>query len=417
MLTKSSGSNVPTAAGVDVAEGMGSIELRPEERWPFYDNDEIDAVTAVLQSGKVNQWTGPDVFAFEQACSARFGGGRAIALANGSVALELALRAFGIGPGDEVIVTPRSFVASASCVRLVGATPVFADVDPDSGNITPESVGRVLSERTRAIIAVHLAGWPADIPGLVELVRGRDVKIIEDCAQAHGAEIGGESVGSFGDAAAFSFCQDKIISTGGEGGLLTIRDESASAWAWSFKDHGKDYAKSTVPAREPGMFRWLHDRVGTNWRMTGPQAAIGLVQLRKLDEWRTARTRNAATWAEPLSEVPGLRVPLPVGNSLRHAFYKLYFYVDRGNDERAASLQAEILQRSAAAGLRVFSGSCSEVYREKAFADLKTDACPVSRSLGARSLMVEVHPTLSPDLTKLRAERLAEIALDVLAGG
>jgi dTDP-4-amino-4,6-dideoxygalactose transaminase len=320
----------------------------------------------------------------------------------------------GIGPGDEVIVSPRSFVASASCVSLVGATPVFADVNRDSGNVTAETIAPVLSERTRAIIPVHLAGWPTDVPAIMDLVRGRDIKVIEDCAQAHGAEIDGESVGSFGDAAAFSFCQDKIISTGGEGGLLTIKDESAWQWAWSFKDHGKDFGKATAPSGEPGMFRWLHDRIGTNWRLSGPQAAIGLVQLQKLEKWRDARTRNAEIWAAALAQVPGLRVPLPEGNSHRHAFYKLYFYVDRGSDEEAAELRGQILKRSADAGLRVFSGSCSEVYLERAFADLPRTPCPVSRSLGARSLMLEVHPTLQPDLLELRATRLAEIARQVL---
>jgi dTDP-4-amino-4,6-dideoxygalactose transaminase len=251
----------------------------------------------------------------------------------------------------------------------------------------------------------------------MDVVRGRDVKIIEDCAQAHGTEIDGASVGSFGDAAAFSFCQDKIISTAGEGGLLTIKDESAWAWAWSFKDHGKDFVKSTAPAGEPGMFRWVHDRVGTNWRLTGPQAAVGLVQLGKLDAWLATRARNASIWAEALEQVPGIRVPLPSGNSVRHAFYKLYFYVDRGSDEEAAVLRTEILRRCGSAGLRVFSGSCSEIYVEHAFEDLPRADCPVSRSLGARSLMVEVHPTLRPDLLKLRADRLAGIARDVLGQG
>jgi dTDP-4-amino-4,6-dideoxygalactose transaminase len=193
----------------------GDLSLRADEHWPTYADDEIDAVVAVLRSGKVNQWTGPDVFAFEDAMSSRFGLGKGIALSNGSVALELALRALRIGPGYEVIVSPRSFVASAFCAMLVGATPVFADVDPDSGNITPESVARVATDRTRAVIPVHLAGWPADIPGIASVLSGRDIAIIEDCAQAHGAEIDGRSVGSFGDVAAFSFCQDKIISTGG----------------------------------------------------------------------------------------------------------------------------------------------------------------------------------------------------------
>jgi dTDP-4-amino-4,6-dideoxygalactose transaminase len=416
MLNKSSDSSGSEPLGMTV-QGAPTLELQSDEHWPFYADDEIAAVTEILRSGRVNQWTGPHVFQFEQACSARFGGGHAIALANGSVALELALRSFGIGADDEVIVSPRSFVASASCVTLVGATPVFADVDLESGNITPQSVARVLSEKTRAIIPVHLSGWPADVPGIMELVRGRGVKVIEDCAQAHGAEIDGESVGSFGDAAAFSFCQDKIISTGGEGGLLTIKDESARAWAWSFKDHGKSFAKSTAPPGEPGMFRWVHDAIGTNWRLTGPQAAIGLAQLAKLDDWRAARTRNAAIWAEALGQVPGLRVPLPAGNSLRHAFYKLYFTIDRGTDEEAAELRSKILKQSADAGLRVFSGSCSEIYREGAFAALPHAECPVSRSLGARSLMVEVHPTLRPDLLQLRAERLADIARAILERG
>jgi dTDP-4-amino-4,6-dideoxygalactose transaminase len=416
VLPKSSG--VADLALAETGEESSGelLRMRADERWPFYDEDEIDAVAAVLRSGRVNQWTGRDVFAFEEACSKRFGGGRAIALANGSVALELALRAFGIGPGDEVNVSPRSFVASASCARLVGATPVFADVDPDSGNITRDSVARALTDRTRAIIPVHLAGWPADVPGIMELVRGRGIKVVEDCAQAHGAEIDGESIGSFGDAAAFSFCQDKIISTGGEGGLLKIRDESAWDWAWSFKDHGKDFTKATGPAGEPWKFRWLHDRVGTNWRLTGPQAAIGRIQLRKLDSWQATRARNAQIWAEALGGVPGLRVPLPDG-SHRHAFYKLYFYVDERDDGKAAELRAEILKQSEAAGLRVFSGSCSEIYLEKTFADLPNADCPVSRALGLRSLMVEVHPTLRPDLLKLRAEALADIARGVLEQG
>jgi dTDP-4-amino-4,6-dideoxygalactose transaminase len=411
MLTKPE-QPAPSPGGSSTMD-PGLLSAQPDERWPYYADDEIDAAASVLRSGKVNQWTGPEIFAFERACADRFGGGRAIALANGSVALELALRAFGIGPGDEVIVSPRSFVASASCVRLVGATPVFADVDSESGNITAESVSRALTERTRAIIPVHLAGWPADIPGIMDAVRGRDVKVVEDCAQAHGAEIDGESVGSFGDAAAFSFCQDKIISTGGEGGLLTIKDESAWEWAWSFKDHGKDFAKSTSPG-EPWKFRWVHDRIGTNWRLTGPQAAIGLIQLEKLDAWHAARARNATIWAEALSGVSGLRIPVPEGNALRHAFYKLYFYLDGGSDAEAAQLRSAILEASAESGLRVFSGSCSEIYLEEAFSDLPRPHCPVSASLGARSLMVEVHPTLRPDLLQLRAHRLAEIANQVL---
>jgi dTDP-4-amino-4,6-dideoxygalactose transaminase len=395
------------AAAIDLA-------LREDERWPFYDEDEIAAATDVLRSGKVNQWTGPQVFAFQEACSARFGCGKGIALANGSLALEIALRAFGIGPGDEVIVSPRSFVASAYCAMLVGATPVFADVDPDSGNITPETIARVMTDRTGAIIPVHLAGWPADMPAIMDLVAEQDIKVIEDCAQAHGAEIADRSVGSFGDAAAFSFCQDKIISTGGEGGFTAFKDEAAWEWAWSFKDHGKSFSKMMSPPGPPGEFRWVHDQVGTNWRLTGPQAAIGLVQLAKLDSWRDARTRNAEIWAGALRDIPRLRVPMPGDNSTRHAYYKFYAYIDGGTDEEAAALRAEILARSAGFGLRVFSGSCSEMYLEESFSGLPRSDCPMARALGSRSIMVEVHPTLRPDLLELRAEQLADIARHVL---
>jgi dTDP-4-amino-4,6-dideoxygalactose transaminase len=366
----------------------------------------------VLRSGKVSQWTGPEVFAFQQALTERFGGGQGVVVANGSLALELALRAFGIGPGDEVVVTPRSFVASAYCAMLVGATPVFADVDPDSGNITAETIEKVLTERTRAIVPVHLAGWPADMPGIMTLAAPRGIKVIEDCAQSPGAEIGGASAGSFGDAAAFSFCQDKIISTGGEGGFVSFKERQAWEWAWSFKDHGKSWEKVNTPPVHAGLFRWLHDEVGTNWRLTGPQAAIGLVQLEKLAGWTETRTRNAGIWAEALRDVPGLRVPLP-GGDLRHAFYKFYFYVDAPEGE-AGRLRTEILLRAGEAGLRVFSGSCSEMYREAAFAGLPRPDCPVARAMTDNSLMVEVHPTLDPDLLSRRAQRLARIAGDVL---
>jgi dTDP-4-amino-4,6-dideoxygalactose transaminase len=402
-----------TNAAAETAEDRLD-DLRPggEEAWPFYAEDEVDAVAAVMRSGKVNQWTGPEVFAFEQEYTQAFGGGHGIALINGSVALELPLRAFGIGPGDEVVVTPRSFVASAFCVRLLGATPVFADVDPDSGNMTPASIEAVLTPRTRAIIPVHLAGWPCDMPAIMDLARSRGLKVIEDCAQSHGATIGGRPAGSFGDAAAYSFCQDKILSTGGEGGFVTFQDKAAYDWAWSFKDHGKNRETMNQPGGEPGIFRWVHDAVGTNWRMPGLQAAIGIAQLRKLPSWTETRTRNAAIWAEALSAVPGLRVPLPA-EGLRHAFYKFYAYVDAPAEE-ASVLRREILRRTAAAGLRVFSGSCSEMYREQAFADLPVAPLPNAHQLGESSLMVEVHPTLDPSRLARRADALAAIARDVL---
>jgi dTDP-4-amino-4,6-dideoxygalactose transaminase len=383
----------------------------PEEAWPFYAEDEILAAAEVLRSGKVNQWTGARVFEFEQTYTRLLRNGRAIALANGSVALELALRAFGIGAGDEVIVTPRSFVASAFCVRLVGATPVFADIDPDSGNISAETIAAALTSRTRAIIPVHLGGWPADMPAIMALAREHGLKVIEDCAQAHGAEIDGLPVGSFGDAAAFSFCQDKIISTAGEGGLVTFRDDEAFEWAWSFKDHGKDRGRALERPAKPG-FRWLHDQVGTNWRMTEVSAAIGLLQLDKLPQWHARRKRNAESWAEALRAVPGLRVPEPPRN-VSHGYYKFYAYVDVGPADNERVRDA-ILAAASETGLRAFSGSCSEIYREAAFADLEVAPLPVARALGESSLMFEVHPTLDPMRLRDRADAAAQIARSII---
>lgn len=383
----------------------------PSEVWPYYAEDEIAAVVQCLETGRVNQWTGPYVASFEAAYERHVGSGRAIALANGSVALELALMAFGIGPGDEVIVTPRSFVASAACVALVGATPVFAEVDRDSGNITAESIARVITPRTQAVIPVHLAGWPADMPAIMNLARHHGLKVIEDCAQAHGATIDGRPVGFFGDAAAFSFCQDKIISTGGEGGLTLFQDEKAFTWARSFKDHGKNFGLATAPA-DPGSFRWLHEQIGTNWRMTSMAAAIGELQLGKLAQWQIIRERNAAIWADALSPIAGLRVPKP-GPRYRSAFYKFYCSVDREGEE-GARLRDEIIRAAHREGIRAFMGSCSEVYREKAFSHLSVPTLPVAQHLGQTSVMLEIHPTLDETRLRLRAARLAEIIAQVL---
>ena len=289
-------------------------------QWPDFDEEQIEAATRVLRSGKVNYWTGQEGRLFErefaQACGRRY----AVALANGSVALELALHVLDIGPGDEVVVTPRSFVASASSVVLRGATPVFADVDPVSQNVTAESIDAVLSSRTKAFIVVHLAGWPCEMDPILALARERGLEVIEDCAQAHGATYKGRPVGALSRLAAFSFCQDKIMTTAGEGGMLVLDDEQLWQRAWSFKDHGKSY-EAVYRRKHPAGFRWLHDSFGTNWRMTEVQAAIGRVQLRRLPTWLEQRRRNASVLTTGLSDIPLLRVTVPPVH-IDHAYYK-----------------------------------------------------------------------------------------------
>ena len=385
--------------------------MRP---WPFFDDDERTAVDTVLRSGSVNYWTGQEGRAFErefaEACCRRHG----IALANGTVALELALQVLGIGPGDEVVVTPRTFVASAGCIVLRGARPVFADVDPVSQNITAESVERVLSPRTRAVIAVHLAGWPCEMAPLLEFVRARGLSVIEDCAQAHGATYHGRPVGSFGDLATFSFCQDKIMTTGGEGGMLLTDDEALWKAAWAHKDHGKSYDAVYNREHAPG-FRWLHESFGTNWRITEMQAAIGRVQLRKLPRWLERRRRNAATLTACLQHIPALRVTNPPDH-VGHAYYKYYLFV-RPERLRKGWHRDRIMEAIADEDVPCFTGSCSEIYLERAF-ELHSfrphERLPVARELGETSLMFLVHPTLT-DTEMLRTCRVVEDAFRLAA--
>lgn len=374
--------------------------------WPHYEADEIAAATEVLTSGRVNQWTGEKVKAFERAFADYIGQPHGVAVFNGTVALELALIALGIGPGDEVIVTPRSFIASASTVTTVGATPIFADVDPDSGNISAETIAPMIGPRTRAILPVHLGGWPADMPAIMALAERHNLKVIEDCAQSQGATIEGRHAGSFGDAAAFSFCQDKIMTTGGEGGLVLFRDQDAWSRAWSYKDHGKSLARLAAPAEKPG-FRFVHDSIGTNWRMIEIQAAIGLVQLSKLERWNAMRARRAEIWQAGLGNISCLRMPGP-RKGIRHAWYKLHTFL---KPERLKSgvTRDDVLSALLANGIRTFSGGCSEIYLEKAFADRREPTRPIAKALGETNLMFEVHPTLDEAALAETARRAAGI--------
>ena len=365
--------------------------------WPYYAPDEIAAAMRVLESGRVNYWTGEEGRAFEREYAAYVGVRHGVAMMNGTVALEAALRALGIGAGDEIVVTPRSYFASVSTVVMAGAKPVFADIDPDSQNLTAATIEAVLTPRTKAVMPVHLAGWPCDMPAIMALAGSRDLLVIEDCAQANGARVGGRMAGSFGQINTFSFCQDKIITTGGEGGLVTTDDEALWQAVWSSKDHGKSWEAVYERAHGPG-FRWLHEGLGSNWRMTEMQAAIGRVQLGKLEGWLARRRRNAGILVSRLRDLPALRVPTPPPG-VEHAWYKLYAFV-RPDTLKAGWDRDRVMQEIAARGIFCGSGSCPEIYREKAIRDLglaPAERLPVARMLGETSLMLLVHPTLDDE--------------------
>lgn len=390
-------------------DGGTPTRVSPLPAWPHFDEETVEAVAEVLRSGKVNQWTGDQVDRFAEAF-ARFSGTRfAIPVANGTASLELILRALNIGPGDEVIVSPRSFMASASCVPFLGAHPVFADVDPDTQGLSAASVEPVLTEKTRAIIAVHLAGYPVELAALKTLADERGIALIEDCAQAHGAHYHGKPVGSVGVAGSFSFCQDKIMSTGGEGGMVTTNDEALFRRIWELKDHGK--SREAVFEREhPPGFRWLHESFGTNLRMTAMQARIGELQLERMAQWQEQRTRNAEALQHELAGHPALRFPeLDPANT--HAWYKFYVFV-RPEALAEGWDRDRILAALAAEGVPGLSGSCSEIYLEKAFQDAAlapTSALPIARELGETSLMFLVHPTMSENDARDQGRALLKI--------
>lgn len=363
--------------------------------WPSFTDEEADAVKTVVLSNKVNYWTGTECREYEKEFAAWSGTEHAVALANGTLALDVALKVLGIGPGDEVIVTPRTFIASISCVVTCGATPVFADVDRDSQNINTDTIAKVLTPNTKAIVCVHLAGLPCDMDPIMALAKERSIYVIEDCAQAHGARYKGRMVGSIGDIGAWSFCQDKIMTTGGEGGMVTTNNRELWSTMWSYKDHGKSWEAVYERQHAPG-FRWLHESFGTNWRMLEMQAVIGRIQLRKMTEWTAQRTANAQAIAAACRRHAALRVP-DVAADIVHAYYKFYAFVEPQHLADGWS-RDRIVQEISALGVPCMQGSCSEVYLEKAFDNTTyrpAERMPVARELGDTSIMFLVHPTLT----------------------
>ena len=379
------------------------------EPWPSFTSAEADAVSKVLLSNKVNYWTGQECREFEKEFAQFAGTKHAVAVANGTVALDLALKALGIGTGDDVIVTSRTFLASASSIVTAGANPVFADVELDSQNISRRTIEAILTPKTKAIICVHLAGWMCDMDPIMQLAEENGIWVIEDCAQAHGAFYNGQSAGSIGHIGAWSFCQDKIMTTGGEGGMVTTNDENLWKKMWSYKDHGKNF-DSIYNKQHPPGFRWLHDSFGTNWRMMEMQAVIGRLQLQKMPEWTQVRNAHMRRVLASFENNPYFTVAMPPANYV-HAAYKAYVQVNTAQLPEGWS-RDRIMAEINALGVPCFSGSCSEVYLEKAF-----DGTPWrpeqrlvnAKSLGESSLMFLVHPTLSDSNMQKTVDSLQQV--------
>jgi len=379
--------------------------------WPSYSLEEANAVKNTLLSNKVNYWTGDQCRKFEKEFSRWSESNYAVALSNGTVALDLALRALEISNEAEVIVTSRTFIASVSSIINAGATPVFADVNLESQNITAESIRKVITNKTKAIICVHLAGWPCEMDEILVLADEFNLFVIEDCSQAHGASYKGKSIGSIGHIGCWSFCQDKIITTGGEGGMVTTNDETIWRRMWAYKDHGKSYEAVYERKHPDDGYRWLHDSFGTNWRMTEFQAVIGRIQLKRMLNWHNKRLINANKIWSAARQCKGLLAPV-IPEHIEHAAYKCYVFV-QSNKLKSDWNRDKIIGEIKSLGVPCFSGSCSEVYLEKAFDSSNFRPkirLPNAKELGETSLMFLVHPTL----TKSEIQKTCNAILSVM---
>ncbi|UOO77145.1 DegT/DnrJ/EryC1/StrS aminotransferase family protein [Neisseria sp. Dent CA1/247] len=383
--------------------------------WPSFTQEEADAVSRVLLSNKVNYWTGTECREFEKEFAAFVGTQYAVALGNGTLALDVALKAMGIGAGDDVIVTSRTFLASASSIVTAGANPVFADVDLNSQNISAETIQTALTPNTKAVIVVHLAGMPAEMDAIMDLADKHKLWVIEDCAQAHGAKYKGKPVGSIGHIGAWSFCQDKIMTTGGEGGMVTTNDKELWSKMWSYKDHGKSY-DAVYNRQHPPGFRWLHESFGTNWRMTEIQAVIGRIQLKRMPEWTAKRQANAARLEAVLKNFGSIRL-VNIPDYIEHAQYKFYAFVKPENLKEGWS-RDRIVEELAVRKVPCYQGSCSEVYLEKAFDN--TPWRPKERlknavELGGTGLMFLVHPTITSEEMDFCCRHIGEVMAEATA--
>jgi len=377
--------------------------------WPLYTREEANAVQSVLLSNKVNYWTGDECRQFEREFSAWSNSLYSVALGNGTQALDVAFKSLDIGIGDEVVVTSRTFIASISSIVNSGAVPIFTDVDLYSQNITAKTIRPVITETTKASVCVHLAGWPCEMDEIMALANEFDLYVIEDCSQAHGAKYKEKTVGSIGHIGCWSFCQDKIMTTGGEGGMVTTNDEFLWRKVWEYKDHGKSY-EAVYERKAVEGFRWLHESFGTNWRMTEMQAVIGRIQLKRMPDWHTKRINNANKIWNTAKQCKGLRVP-SIPDYIEHAAYKCYVFVE-SKELKISWSRDRIAQEINALGVPCYLGSCSEVYLEKAFDDTgfrPKKRLPNANELGKTSLMFLVHPTLNKDETQQTCDAIVSI--------
>ncbi|MCD6446311.1 DegT/DnrJ/EryC1/StrS family aminotransferase [Candidatus Bathyarchaeota archaeon] len=345
---------------------------------PLINEEEINAVVEVLKSGMLA--SGKEVKEFEKEFAQYLGVKHAIAVANGTAALDIALKVLKINAGDEVITTPFTFIASANAILFQGARPVFADIDPKTYNLDPNDVLEKITNKTKAIVVVHLYGHPADMKAFKEIAEDYKLYLVEDCAQAHGAEFEGQKVGTFGDIAAFSFYSTKNMTTG-EGGMVITNDDELARRAYLIRNHGQ-------------AEKYLHVELGYNLRMTNIAAAIGRVQLKKLDKWNKKRIENAKLLSEGIGKINGL-IPPCVDNRVKHVFHQ---YVIRVEDNFPLS-RDELIVKLREKGIETAVHYPMPVHHQPLYQKLgyPKDICPNAIEASKKVLSLPVHPAVSKE--------------------
>ncbi len=362
--------------------------------WPHYSNRIANLVKKTILSGKVNYWTGNLCEKFENKFSKFIDVKYCCSISNASVGLEIALNALDIKKNDEVIVPSRTYITSASAILRVNAKPIFADIEKNSLNIDINSIKKNINRNTKAIICVHLAGYPCDMENILKIAKKNNLKVIEDCSQAHGAMIKNRSVGSFGDISVWSFCNDKIISTGGEGGMIACNNKTIYKKIWSIKDCGRSYDKIRKKTTKVG-YRWLYDSIGTNFRMTEMQAAIGILQLKELKSYLKKRNRNANILRNALKKINFIDFQ-NVDKKLYHAYYRFTILVNKTKIKKGNSRDT-ILKQLINNKIPATVGVCPELYKEKVFHKFRkkyTDKY-YAKEVGKNIICFSVDPSIS----------------------
>ncbi|WP_286009459.1 DegT/DnrJ/EryC1/StrS family aminotransferase [Methanobrevibacter woesei] len=352
---------------------------------PIIGEEEIENVVEVLKSGMIAQ--GPKVMEFEEKFANWIGAKYGIATNSGTSALHVALLACGIGEGDEVITTPFTFIASGNAIVYTGATPVFADIDLDTYTIDPDSIENLITDKTKAILPVQLYGQAADMDEIREIAEKHDLKIIEDAAQAHGAEYNGEKVGTLGDMACFSFYPTKNMTTS-EGGMITTNDEELAKKAQMFRAHG---------ASE----RYHHDEIGYNFRMTDIAAAIGLAQLNVIDEFNNKRISNANYLNEQLKDVEGIVTPKSPDN-YKHVYHQYTILVEKGNRDDWVEF---LTNKGIGTGIHY----PIPLYNQPIYKKLGIEGdCPLAEKAADNVISLPVHPSLTKEDLDLVVDAVKE---------